>query len=132
MLFCSHHIRFPARVALVAVLTSACTVAKHPKLSAADIEHEQAIQADDKIEYAVLLAGGTVTFDENGATYAADRRVVHGILASGENVEIPISEIEYVGVRRESSGRPLLGAVLAAGIIVAMFLRYKGNLETED
>ena len=131
MLSVSRHMRLPALVALIAFTTAACTTYKYSEVSMAELERnpEEANASGRDIGYVVLSDSSTVTFDERGGAYGSyriatppgRRHFIHGRTIEGVSVDVPISRVVTVGVRREAINYVTVLIVLGAiGLAVLM------------
>ena len=74
----------------------------------------------------ILVDGNIYTFDQNGGRLNAEVETIHGIIKSGDEIDVPMEDIIHVEVKRVDEARTaalVLGVILtlvAAAIIIAV------------
>jgi hypothetical protein len=79
--------------------------------------------ADEKILSVDLVGGGQVEFDEEGAQYSTEERVIRGTSKAGVVEEISIDEVDAVRVDRVANG-PSLAATFAGLLTLSLVVMY--------
>jgi hypothetical protein len=69
----------------------------------------------DQTIYEIMVDGNIYTFDKNGGRLKAEVKTIHGIIKSGDEIDVPIEDILHVKVKRVAADRT---AALVVGIIL--------------
>jgi hypothetical protein len=83
-------------------------------------------ESPDQTIYAIMVDGNIYTFDQNGGRLNAEVETIHGIIKSGDEIDVPMEDIIHVEVKRVDEARTaalVLGVILtlvAAAIIIAV------------
>jgi hypothetical protein len=67
----------------------------------------------------ILVDGNIYTFDQNGGRLNAEVETIHGIIKSGDEIDVPMEDILHVKVKRWDTGRT---SALVVGIVVGVIL----------
>ncbi len=113
--------RVVAVVSIVALVASSwgCSITRPSTVS----KNDYVPSADEKILSVQLIAGGQVEFDDDGATYSTDDRMIRGTSKAGVTEEISIDEVESVRVDRIATG-PSLTATFAGLLGLSLAITY--------
>ena len=63
----------------------------------------------------IMVDGNIYTFDQNGGRLNAEVETIHGIIKSGDEIDVPMEDILHVKVKRVAAGRT---AALVVGVIL--------------
>ena len=63
----------------------------------------------------IMVDGNIYTFDQNGGRLNAEVETIHGIIKSGDEIDVPMEDIIHVKVKRVAAGRT---AALVVGVIL--------------
>jgi hypothetical protein len=80
----------------------------------------------DQRIYEIMVGANIYTFDKNGGKLKADVKTIHGIIKSGEELDVPIEDILHVKVKHlhlVKSGLLAVGYILlvvGAGVILLL------------
>ena len=67
----------------------------------------------------IMVDGNIYTFDQNGGRLNAEVETIHGIIKSGDEIDVPMEDILHVKVERWDAGRT---AALVVGIVVGVIV----------
>ena len=67
----------------------------------------------------IMVDGNIYTFDQNGGRLNAEAETIHGIIKSGDEIDVPMEDILHVKVERWDAGRT---AALVVGIVVGVIV----------
>ena len=67
----------------------------------------------------IMVDGNIYTFDQNGGRLNAEAETIHGIIKSGDEIDVPMEDILHVKVERWDAGRT---AALIVGIVVGVIV----------
>jgi len=67
----------------------------------------------------IMVDGNIYTFDQNGGRLNAEVETIHGIIKSGDEIDVPMEDILHVKVKRWDTGRT---SALVVGIVVGVIL----------
>ena len=63
----------------------------------------------------IMLNGNIYTFDQNGGRLKTEVNTIHGIIKSGDKIDVPMEDILHIKVKRVAAGRT---AALVVGVIL--------------
>ena len=66
-----------------------------------------------------MVDGNIYTFDQNGGRPNDEVETIHGIIKSGNEIDVPMEDILHVKVKRWDTGRT---SALLVGIVVGVIL----------
>jgi hypothetical protein len=66
----------------------------------------------------IMVDGNIYTFDQNGGRLNAEVETIHGIIKSGDEIDVPMEDILHVKVKSVAAGR---SAALVVGVMAAFF-----------
>ena len=66
-----------------------------------------------------MVDGYIYTFDQNGGRLNAEVETIHGIIKSGDEIDVPIEDILHVKVKRVDEART---TALAVGVILTIIV----------
>ena len=120
--------RVVAAVSIVALIASSwgCSITRPSTVP----KNDYVPSADEKILSVRLIAGGQVDFNDEGATYSTDDRVIRGTSKAGVEEEISIDEVESVRVERIATG-PSLTATFAGLLGLSIVIMYTLGLHAQ-
>jgi hypothetical protein len=74
----------------------------------------------------IMVDGNISTFDQNGGRYETEAETIHGIVKSGDEIDVPMEDINHVKVKRVAADRisalvkVVIGTLLVAAIAIAL------------
>jgi hypothetical protein len=63
----------------------------------------------------IMVNGNIYTFDQNGGRLKTEVNTIHGIIKSGDKIDVPMEDILHIKVKRVAAGRT---AALVVGVIL--------------
>ena len=72
-------------------------------------------KSPDQTIYEIVVDGNIYTFNQNGGRLNAEVETIHGIIKSGDEIDVPMEDILHVKVKRVAAGRT---AALVVGVIL--------------
>ena len=83
----------------------------------------------------IMLNGNIYTFDQNGGRLNAEVETIHGIIKSGDEIDVPMEDILHVEVKRVAADRTaalvvgiVVGVIVAAVVAIAKAKSSAGNI----
>jgi hypothetical protein len=73
----------------------------------------------------IMVGGNIYTFDQNGGRLNAEVETIHGIIKSGDEIDVPIEDILHIEVKRVAADRTaalVLGVILIVVAAVAIVI----------
>ena len=83
----------------------------------------------------ILVDGNIYTFDQNGGRLNAEVETIHGIIKSGDEIDVPMEDIIHVEVKRVDEARTtalvlgiVVGVIVAVVVAIAEAKKSAGNI----
>jgi len=76
-------------------------------------------KSPDQTIYEIVVDGNIYTFNQNGGRLNAEVETIHGIIKSGDEIDVPIEDILHVKVKRVDEART---TALVVGVILTIIV----------
>jgi hypothetical protein len=89
----------------------------------------------DQMISEIMVDGNIYTFDQNGGRLNAEVETIHGIIKSGDEIDVPMEDILHVNVKRVDEARTtalvlgiVVGVIVAVVVAIAEAKKSAGNI----